>query len=180
MANQRRDTSPRKPAPIGGDPAFWAKLSSEFQSLKEEERPRARMFAEGHYVTGSPYCGTWWLRDSPSENFQVRFERVARQAGSALSLPGGVPPLTFWLHKLHNNLHRVFGIALECKMIAKNPVRLEGRPGDSAERGAQPFTGEQLTKLRQAANEDLLAYLLLRWTGLRGSDAVRLTWAEID
>jgi integrase/recombinase XerC/integrase/recombinase XerD len=77
-------------------------------------------------------------------------------------------------------LHRVFGVALECEMIAKNPVRLEGRPGDSAERGAQPFTGEQLTKLRQAANEDLLAYLLLRWTGLRGSDAVRLTWTEID
>lgn len=77
-------------------------------------------------------------------------------------------------------LHRVFGVALECEMIAKNPVRLEGRPGDSAERGAQPFTGEQLTKLRQAADEDLLAYLLLRWTGLRGSDAVRLTWDELD
>jgi integrase len=77
-------------------------------------------------------------------------------------------------------LHRVFGVAVECEMIAKNPVRLEGRPGDSAERGAQPFTGEQLTKLRQVANEDFLAYLLLRWTGLRGSDAVRLTWAEVD
>jgi hypothetical protein len=72
-------------------------------------------------------------------------------------------------------LHRVFGVAAECEMIVKNPVRLEGRPGDSGERGAQPFTGAQLTKLRQAANEDLLAYLLLRWTGLRGSDAVRLT-----
>ena len=72
-------------------------------------------------------------------------------------------------------LHRVFGVAVECEMIAKNPVRLEGRPGGSAERGTQPFTGEQLTKLRQSANEDLLAYLLLRWTGLRGSDAVRLT-----
>jgi hypothetical protein len=77
-------------------------------------------------------------------------------------------------------LHCVFAVALECEMIVKNPVRLEGRPGDSAERGAQPFTGEQLTKLRQAANEGLLEYLLLRWTGLRGSDAVRLTWAEID
>ncbi len=26
----------------------------------------------------------------------------------------------------------------------------------------------------------MLAYLLLRWTGLRGGDAVRLTWEEID
>jgi len=37
-------------------------------------------------------------------------------------------------------LRRVFGVAVECELIAKNPVRPEGRPGDSAERGAQPFT----------------------------------------
>jgi integrase len=77
-------------------------------------------------------------------------------------------------------LHRVFGVALECEMIQRNPVRLDGRPGDDAERGAQPFTGDQLIRLRQAAGQELLAYLLLRWTGFRGSDAVRLTWEEID
>jgi len=77
-------------------------------------------------------------------------------------------------------LHRIFAVAVECEMIAKNPVMFEGRPGDSAENGAQPFRGEQLGKLREAAKEDLLAFLLLRWTGLRGSDAVRLTWDEID
>lgn len=77
-------------------------------------------------------------------------------------------------------LHRVFSFAVENEMIAKNPVRLEGRPGDSAERGAQPFTGEQLTHLRENAGRDMLAYLLLRWTGLRGSDAVGLRWDEID
>jgi hypothetical protein len=69
----------------------WANLSRGFQSLKEEERPRVRMFAEGEYVTGSPYCGAWSLRDSLSENFQVRFERVARQAGSALGPPRASP-----------------------------------------------------------------------------------------
>jgi integrase len=77
-------------------------------------------------------------------------------------------------------LHRVFAVAVESEMIVKNPVAFEGRPGDSAEHGAQPFRGEQLGKLRDAAKEDLLAYLLLRWTGLRGSDAVRITWDEID
>ncbi len=77
-------------------------------------------------------------------------------------------------------LHRVFAVGVECELVAKNPVAFEGRPGDSAEHGAQPFRGEQLTKLRKAAGEDMLAYLLLRWTGLRGSDAVRLTWDEID
>ncbi|HEX8764908.1 MAG TPA: tyrosine-type recombinase/integrase [Candidatus Acidoferrum sp.] len=34
--------------------------------------------------------------------------------------------------------------------------------------------------MRQAAGEDLLSFLLLRWTGLRASDAVRITWDEID
>jgi integrase len=33
--------------------------------------------------------------------------------------------------------------------------------------------------MRQHAGEDLLAFLLLRHTGFRGSDAVQLTWAEV-
>jgi integrase len=77
-------------------------------------------------------------------------------------------------------LHRIFGYAIECELVAKNPVRMEGRPGDSAEHGAQPFKAAELTKLREAAGRDLLAFLLLRWTGMRGSDAVGLRWGEID
>src|SRR5579871_4838042 len=77
-------------------------------------------------------------------------------------------------------LHRIFGYAVECEMIAKNPVRMEGRPGDDPAHGAQPFTAAQLTKLRGAANADFLAFLILRWTGLRGSDVVGLRWEEID
>jgi integrase len=77
-------------------------------------------------------------------------------------------------------LHRIFGYAVECELIAKNPVRMEGRPGDAAEHGAQPFKATELTKLREAAGAELLAFLLLRWTGLRGSDAVGLRWEEID
>jgi integrase len=77
-------------------------------------------------------------------------------------------------------LHRIFSVAVETEMIEKNPVRLDGRPGDNPEGGAQPFTGDQLRKLRDAAEEDLLAFLLFRWTGLRRSDAIALTWGEID
>jgi len=77
-------------------------------------------------------------------------------------------------------LHRIFGFAIECELIEKNPVRLEGRPGDQPERGAQPFKTSDLTKLRQAAGPDILTFLLLRWTGFRGSDAVGLRWEEID
>jgi integrase len=47
-------------------------------------------------------------------------------------------------------------------------------------RGGEPFTARELSKLRNSANEDLLLFLLLRWTGLRGSDAVTLTWGEVN
>jgi integrase len=77
-------------------------------------------------------------------------------------------------------LHRIFAFAVETEMIEKNPVRLDGRPGDNPEGGAQPFTGDELAKLRGAAGEDLLTFQLFRWTGLRRSDAIALTWGEID
>jgi hypothetical protein len=39
-------------------------------------------------------------------------------------------------------LHSVFAVAVEDEMILANPVRMEGRPGDNLEVGAQPFDGE--------------------------------------
>ena len=41
-------------------------------------------------------------------------------------------------------LHRIFAFAVEIELIEKNPVRLDGRPGDNPEGGAQPFTGDEL------------------------------------
>jgi integrase len=76
-------------------------------------------------------------------------------------------------------LHRVFALAVENEMIIKNPVRMEGRPGDNPTGGAEPFTGDDLARLRDKAGDDLLTFLLLRWTGFRGSDAVSLTWQEV-
>jgi len=76
-------------------------------------------------------------------------------------------------------LHRVFAIGVEYEIIEKNPVRMEGRPGDIPERGAQPFSAGQLQTLKGAAGPDLFIFLLLRWTGMRGSDIVGLTWADI-
>ena len=76
-------------------------------------------------------------------------------------------------------LHRVFAFAVENEMIVKNPVRMEGRPGENPEHGAEPFTAHDLSRLRDHAGEDLFTFLLLRWTGLRGSDAVSVTWREV-
>ncbi len=77
-------------------------------------------------------------------------------------------------------LHRIFAHAVDCELILKNPVRLEGRPGENPESGAQPFSADELEKLRDAAGLDRLLFLLLLHTGLRGSDAVSLHWSEID
>jgi integrase len=77
-------------------------------------------------------------------------------------------------------LHRIFAYAIDCELIDRSPVKLDGRPGDDPERGAQPFKAAELTKLRDAAGADLLTFLLLRWTGMRGSDVVGLRWGEID
>jgi integrase len=76
-------------------------------------------------------------------------------------------------------LHRVFAFALESEMVEKNPVRMEGRPGENPEHGAEPFTAHDLSRLREHSGDDLLTFLLLRWTGLRGSDVVSLTWGEV-
>jgi integrase len=76
-------------------------------------------------------------------------------------------------------LHRAFAFAVENEMMTKNPVRMEGRPGDNPQRGAEPFTACDLSRLRSHAADDLLTFLLLRWTGLRGSDVVSLTWQEV-
>jgi integrase len=77
-------------------------------------------------------------------------------------------------------LHRVFSFAVENDLLLKNPVRLEGKPGEHPERGAQPIKPSEMLKLREHAGPDLLAFQLLRWSALRGSDAVGLTWGEVD
>lgn len=61
-------------------------------------------------------------------------------------------------------LHRIFRIAIDAEFLDRNPVRLEGRPGDLPDRGAQPFSAEQLGELKDHAGPDLLTFLLLRWT----------------
>jgi integrase len=105
------------------------------------------------------------------ESFKVwRIERIKRRkfarGGTGLVLDVAI-------------LHRVFAFALESDMVAKNPVRMEGRPGENPENGAEPFTAADLARLRDHVADDLLIFLLLRWTGFRGSDAVSLTWREV-
>lgn len=105
------------------------------------------------------------------ENFKVwRLERITKRKNSRGGA-GLVLDLAI--------LHRIFAVAIDAEMILKNPVRTKGRPGGCPARGAQPFSGTEVAKLREHAGKDLLLFLLLRWTGFRGSDAVKLTWSEV-
>jgi len=51
-------------------------------------------------------------------------------------------------------LHRVFSFAAENDLVVKNPVRLEGRPGEVPERGAQPLKAGDLARLRESGGID--------------------------
>jgi integrase len=76
-------------------------------------------------------------------------------------------------------LHKAFQVAVDEELLSKNPVKFEGRPGHEPTRGAHPFSADELVRMRSRAGDDLLAFMLLRWSGLRGSDAVALTWSEV-
>jgi integrase len=78
-------------------------------------------------------------------------------------------------------LHRMFNFAVSKQMMAKKPIDLrnESKPGKNPKNGARLFNAEELLSLREVAGEDLFMFLLLRWTGLRGSDAVNLRWENI-
>jgi integrase len=49
----------------------------------------------------------------------------------------------------------------------------------NSKNGTRPFNAEELTSLRESAGEDMFIVLLLRWTGLRGSDALGLRWENV-
>jgi integrase/recombinase XerD len=79
-------------------------------------------------------------------------------------------------------LHAVFAFGIDVELLVgkNNPVKFEKYPGKKPKGGAQPFTYEELARLRQAAGQDLLPLLFLRHTGLRGFDATDTRWSEID
>ncbi len=76
-------------------------------------------------------------------------------------------------------MHRMFDFGKERGLVQENPFVCEANHG-SAERGSQPYEPEELRALRKAAANEWLFFLVLRWTGLRKSDVVSLTWGECD
>lgn len=174
---------PDVPAPEEPKPS-WTDLVEQFSGwmsnrvalgkLRDSTRERYEQTAKafGEFLRGRRIDELGQISRAVVEDFKVwRLQRVLAKK-TARGGRGVVLDVAI--------LHRLFGYAIECELITRNPVKLEGRPGDSAEHGAQPFKAEELSKMRQAAGADLLAFQLLRWTGLRGSDAAGLRWEEID
>lgn len=76
-------------------------------------------------------------------------------------------------------LHAVFQHGILRGLAPHNPF-VSFRNRGSAERGAQPFEPEELLLLRQHAGTEYLIFVVLRWTGLRESDAATLRWREVN
>lgn len=78
-------------------------------------------------------------------------------------------------------LHRIFKYAVSKGLMASKPIDLsrESKPGKNPKNGARSLTASELKAMRQKAGEDLFAFTVLRWTGLRVSDAVNLTWGQV-
>jgi integrase len=162
----------------------WEDLKAAF-NIDREQRIKLGRFAQSsfdRYESTIREFGTFLLVQNVAllqeidralvERFKVwRLERINKRkfsrGATGLALDAAV-------------LHRMFSFAVENEMISKNPVRMEGRPGENPTNGAEPFTGVELSRMREHAEADTLAFLLLRWSGLRGVDAVKLTWAEVQ
>lgn len=87
-------------------------------------------------------------------------------------------------------LHAIFAFAVTQNMMSQKPIDLskESKPGKNPKNGARPFTGTELAKIRevvvfkqkgQAQIDDTHCFLILRWLGLRISDAVNLRWEYV-
>jgi integrase len=83
------------------------------------------------------------------------------------------------LEKEMDLLRGVFSFAKEENMVGANPVK---KVKSTAERSVtQPFTDEDMDRMTACATDkEQFAITLLRWTGLRGSDAVDLKWSEVN
>jgi integrase len=76
-------------------------------------------------------------------------------------------------------LHRIFSFAIENDMLQKNPVRMEGRPGENPRGGAETFQRGGAIKNAGRCWRWLARVLVASMDGFPNGDAVKLTWMEV-
>ncbi len=168
------------------------------QTLSEGSRGRYRQVI-GHFSAflgdGNTLLST--INKSTIEMFKVARQKAIEKlkqarGGSSIALDIAI-------------LHRVFKFAVEKELMVQKPIDLknESKPGANPQNGARDFNAEELGKLREAAElvndggkirkrrtewekklqdatgGDLFIFLVLRWTGLRGGDAIGLRWKDV-
>ena len=168
---------PKKPDPT------WADLSRHFEShmrqritlgkLRDSTAQRYRRtveeftsFLSGQNISALKDITLQTIADFKEHRMRSISKKKFSRGGTSIGLEAAI-------------LHGIFGRAVKLDLMKKNPVELDGRPGAEPTRGAQPFTADDLQKLRSHANDDMMTFLVLRHTGFRGNDAAQLSWAEV-
>jgi integrase len=77
-------------------------------------------------------------------------------------------------------LQSVFNFAQGEGLIRQSPLKIKHKT-EEKKPDAVPFTPEEMERLESClTDEDQLPFALLRWTGMRGSDAAAVTWSSIN
>ncbi len=78
-------------------------------------------------------------------------------------------------------LHAMFEYGKDVELLHKNPIKPEEKPGNNPKNGARALNDAEIEKLWKAAqlSGDTFIIQVLFYTGLRASDAIRLTWADV-
>ena len=82
---------------------FWRDLGSRFQELGD---PLGMLRADWECIVGSGGLRDWRLCGVDSQSIRVRFEALARQAGSTLGHDGTRDPIIVWLDVLKDKSGR--------------------------------------------------------------------------
>lgn len=77
-------------------------------------------------------------------------------------------------------LQSIFNFAQGEGLIRQSPLKIKHKT-EEKKPDAAPFTPEEMTRLESClTDDDRLPFALLRWTGMRGSDAAAVTWSSIN
>jgi integrase len=160
------------------EPGTWSSLQTEYTDRLRQEVKKGKLqpSSEKRYLRSLREFDTYLnekgitsLKDITTKLVNA-FKEYRIDAGATAAFVADI-----------KNLNPVFEYAVKQEMILKNPVEYENPRGD-AERGATPFTAEELKSMMkdEVLNGDKLTFWLLYQTGLRRGDAMDLRWSGVN
>lgn len=144
---------------------------------------------------GPPLDNEQWNEKCEESQMQEKcfpFQFVHRESEEARDEDVDTRNETWSCHYCHDFSHELFWSNFMLMLrFCLSPGRLTGEAHSTGykrtggPKGFSPWSSQviesatHLSKMREHVGADLLMFLLLRWTGLRGVDAVKLTWSEV-